>query len=253
MHHYKFTNPLATGSSDFSKPGASISGVQMVHLSLNFAKPFIANGIAVLAVTLRDPQTGYPLDITYNDATALAFWNALNANSAVERAIFPRLIADQKLPTGTLSSTADSPGKTLIHRFTKPVTHGLTPKVLTETYMRSLAFDLDPELRSKGQACLSVCLHLVEAISYFVEPEFWDTLDSAFSIEKAVFAKLIADEKLPSGTLEVGIPVPTPATWSLAYPGQNHPFSERWRFMGSLEREFESAVLEKARLVSLCS
>jgi hypothetical protein len=92
---YTLTNPITVGDLNHS---IIIDALQVESLSItcNQQKP-------VLSVILVHPASGYQLNVVYTDATALAFWDAVNSGSVLERATFERLMKDNKLPQGTLS------------------------------------------------------------------------------------------------------------------------------------------------------
>jgi hypothetical protein len=60
---------------------------------------------------LTDPVSGWQYKVNYQDASVLNMWQMVGDN--VAQALFTKLIADGKLPAGTLSTTtsttADSP------------------------------------------------------------------------------------------------------------------------------------------------
>jgi hypothetical protein len=56
-------------------------------------------------LTLTDPKTGAQESISYQDASVLAMWKTIG--DTIAQAVFAKLIADGKLPAGTLATVAD--------------------------------------------------------------------------------------------------------------------------------------------------
>lgn len=98
---YTLTTPITVG--DLTSP-ITVDKLELSGVSLNFEPERTANGTAILSIVLVHRASGYKVNVVYNDATALAFWSALNtATSVVTKAVFAKLTADGKLPTGTLA------------------------------------------------------------------------------------------------------------------------------------------------------
>ncbi len=71
-------------------------------------------GTGEMEITLTETTNGWQETISYQDATVLTFMAQATANGAVmgdalNAAIFAKLIADQKIPAGTLSTTPTDP------------------------------------------------------------------------------------------------------------------------------------------------
>jgi len=82
----------------------TVNALELSAVSLNFEPERSSNGVAILSIVLVHRASGYKFNIVYNDATALAFWTALNtASSVVTKAVFAKLTADGKVPAGTLA------------------------------------------------------------------------------------------------------------------------------------------------------
>jgi hypothetical protein len=98
---YTLTSPITVG--DLTNP-IIVDKLELSAVSLNFEPERTATGTAVLSIVLVHRASGYKVSIVYSDATALAFWNALNtASSVVTKAVFTKLNADGKLPAGILA------------------------------------------------------------------------------------------------------------------------------------------------------
>jgi hypothetical protein len=41
-------------------------------------------------------------NVVYQDESALQFWNSINAAGGIDKAVFSKLIADNKLPAGDI-------------------------------------------------------------------------------------------------------------------------------------------------------
>ncbi len=92
---YTLTTPQTVG--DLSKP-ILIDKLQLYSISLTAgdARP-------TLSIVLIHVASGYQVNVVYSDATVMTFWNAINAGNALTQAAFQKLIADGKLPAGTLA------------------------------------------------------------------------------------------------------------------------------------------------------
>jgi hypothetical protein len=98
---YTLTNPITVG--DLTNP-ITVDKLELASISLNFEPIYSDTGKAILSIVLVHRASGYKVNIVYNDATALNFWNALNtASSVVTKAAFTKMTADGKLPAGTLA------------------------------------------------------------------------------------------------------------------------------------------------------
>lgn len=92
---YTLATPVTVG--DFLNP-VVVDKLQLYSISLTAgdAKP-------TLSVVLIHVASGYQINLVYTDATVMTFWNAINAGNALTRAAFQKLVADGKLPAGTLA------------------------------------------------------------------------------------------------------------------------------------------------------
>lgn len=98
---YTLSNPIAVG--DLTNP-ITVDQLQLISISLNFEPLYQSAGKAILSVRLIHPTSGYVVNVTYQDATALDFWNTkMNAAGAVETLVLNKLRADGKLPNGTIT------------------------------------------------------------------------------------------------------------------------------------------------------
>ncbi len=98
---YTLTNPASVG--DLENP-ITIDKLELACVSLNFEPERSSKGMAVLSIVLVHRASGYKHTVVYQDASALAFWTALDtAGSVVTKAVFAKLAADAKLPPGTLA------------------------------------------------------------------------------------------------------------------------------------------------------
>jgi hypothetical protein len=104
---FTLTTPLTIG--DLSDR-LTITRLQLAAISFNFQDIYASKGAAVMSAVLEDPDSKHTFTITYGgsgfsgDVSALAAWRALDtATNKVTQAIFAKLIADGKLPPGTLA------------------------------------------------------------------------------------------------------------------------------------------------------
>lgn len=98
---YTLTNPVTVG--DLSNP-ITVDKLEVASFSMNFEPTLSDNGTAVLSVVLVHRASGYTMNIVYRDASALSFWQ--NHSATLETDIFAKLVADSKLPAGTVNTTA---------------------------------------------------------------------------------------------------------------------------------------------------
>lgn len=109
MVTYTLTAPATIGTLGAQQ---TITSLQLTGLKLNLRPELAALGAAELEVTLTDPKSGAQEMQKYRDATVPAFWAAAQTSianeaigDAVARAVFAKLIADKKLPKGTLATS----------------------------------------------------------------------------------------------------------------------------------------------------
>lgn len=97
---YTLNPPITVG--DFAN-SITVNSLKLVSISINYEDVYTKNGTAILSICLADPTTGYPMNIVYQDASALQMAQTIEAQIGAE--LFQKLIADSKLPAGTLSDT----------------------------------------------------------------------------------------------------------------------------------------------------
>jgi hypothetical protein len=98
--NYALTTPVTIGGA-LGIPESTVSNLQLVSIFLDFGPYLTGSGQATLMVILRDTVSGYNVNINYQaDPTALVFWNSIEAS--LELAVMNKLIADGKLPAGSL-------------------------------------------------------------------------------------------------------------------------------------------------------
>jgi hypothetical protein len=99
---YKLTSPVNVGDLAQS---IQVSELKLVSISLNYTDVYTKANEAILSVCMIEPSTGYPVNVVYQDASALSMARTIEAQIGAE--IFQKLAADGKLPAGTLSTVAD--------------------------------------------------------------------------------------------------------------------------------------------------
>ena len=100
---YTLNSPITVGDINSS---ITVSSLKLVSISVNFEDEYTKNDIAVLSICLCDPVSGYPLNVVYQDASALSMAQTIEAQTGAE--LFQKLIADDKLPAGTLSESTST-------------------------------------------------------------------------------------------------------------------------------------------------
>jgi argininosuccinate synthase len=100
MKTYIFETPVKIG--DPFNP-ITITQMQLASIAINFENHYAGQGKAILSIVLEDLVSGYKQNIVYESPDAMQFWLAQEAS--LEQAVFDKLIADQKLPQGTLSNS----------------------------------------------------------------------------------------------------------------------------------------------------
>ena len=97
---YRFNNPVQVG--DLSQ-SVNVDELRLASISLNFENFYAKTGTAILSVVLEHAASGQKLNVVYNDAAALAFWQNLDtATSKITTGILNKLQGDGKLPPGTI-------------------------------------------------------------------------------------------------------------------------------------------------------
>lgn len=109
---YSLSSPISVGSLNHQ---VSVSSLKLTSISINYQDVYANNGHAVLSVCLVDPLTNYPVNVMYQDESALEF--ARLVESLIGAQLFQKLQADGKLPLGALADVAPAPVVT-----TPPVT-----------------------------------------------------------------------------------------------------------------------------------
>jgi hypothetical protein len=84
----------------------TVSALKLVSISINFEDVYVNNGTAILSICLIDPVSGYPVNIVYQNETALSIAQAIQAQAGAQ--IFSLLVADGKLPAGSVADTSDT-------------------------------------------------------------------------------------------------------------------------------------------------
>ena len=74
----------------------TVQHLEIVAIAINLQAIHVAQGNAALSLILEDPDTGWKTTITYRDASALAFWGALDESVtlALLQAVWDKLAAD---------------------------------------------------------------------------------------------------------------------------------------------------------------
>jgi hypothetical protein len=97
---YTLTTPVTVG--DLSNP-ITVDKLEVASISMNFEPFYSDKGTAILSVVLVHRASGYKMNIVYQDASALEFWQSHSAT--LEADVFSMLMADGKLPAGTVSNS----------------------------------------------------------------------------------------------------------------------------------------------------
>jgi hypothetical protein len=96
---FKFKEPVSVGDL---QSRIEVGELELCSLSLNFEPERSENGTAILSVVLVHRDSSHKTNSVYKDESALEFWNSLNASGQIEKAVFAKLTADNKLPDGEL-------------------------------------------------------------------------------------------------------------------------------------------------------
>lgn len=108
MKTYTFTTPIMiqTGLSS----SLTVKSVQVTAMNYNQTPALAQLGTGVLDITLTDPDTGWQETISYRDSSVLTFWQSAVTPAQGETfadltavAVFDKLVADRKLPAGTVA------------------------------------------------------------------------------------------------------------------------------------------------------
>ncbi len=89
----------------------TVKALQVTGITSSLTPPLAQIGTGILAVTLTEPNTGWQQTFNYQDDSVPALWTGAQspaANTAlgdiVAAAIFAKLVADGKLPAGTVTT-----------------------------------------------------------------------------------------------------------------------------------------------------
>jgi hypothetical protein len=97
---YTLTTPISLGS--ITSP-IRVTSLQLTTVNYSSTPALAPIGTGTLSLTLTDPASGYQEQIDYQDADVLAMWASIG--DTIANAVFAKLIADGKLPAGTVSTT----------------------------------------------------------------------------------------------------------------------------------------------------
>jgi hypothetical protein len=107
---FTLTTPVNVGT--LTSP-VNVSSLAITAVSFSTTPALAPLGTAELSITLTDPVSGWQETIDYQDASVLAFFAQAAPTPAagatmedvMASAVFGKLIADGKLPAGSLSTT----------------------------------------------------------------------------------------------------------------------------------------------------
>lgn len=109
MVTFTLTTPATVGS--LGAP-VTLRSLQITGINSSLTPPLAPVGTGILELTLTDPTSGWQETISYRDASVPALWALLQSPAAntklediVGMALFSKLIADGKLPAGSLSTS----------------------------------------------------------------------------------------------------------------------------------------------------
>jgi len=107
MVTFTLATPTTTGELGSQK---TVTSLQIAAFGINFKPEVAALGEAEMHVAVTDPKSGYLQRFQYKDKTIPAFWAStpnvpagLNLGDALSEGIFQKLLADGKIPAGTIS------------------------------------------------------------------------------------------------------------------------------------------------------
>jgi hypothetical protein len=138
MVTYTLTTPLTVGTLSSSQ---TITSLQLTTIAYTSTPALALIGTGVLQLILTDPTSGAQETINYQDASVLAFWAKTVSTTATEElgdiissAVFEKLIADGKLPAGTLTTiTFATSSTTSLTGTAITLTATVTPSTTTGT------------------------------------------------------------------------------------------------------------------------
>ena len=99
---YTLTTPITVGDMQHQ---TTISSLKLVSVSLNFEDYYTEQGHAVLSICLAEATNGYPVNVMYQDASALTMAKIIEDQIGQE--IFDKLVADSRLPAGNVSTIVE--------------------------------------------------------------------------------------------------------------------------------------------------
>jgi hypothetical protein len=109
MTTFTLTTPVTVG--DLNNP-RTVTALAITSVWYTSTPDLALGGTGELDITLTETTTGWQETITYRDSSMLDMWNAVvtapagqTLGDTIAQAIFAKLIADSKLPAGTLSTT----------------------------------------------------------------------------------------------------------------------------------------------------
>ena len=111
MVTYTLTTPVNVGT--LTQPVA-VSSLKVTGVGFSTTPALAPLGTAELSITLTDPVSGWQEMIDYKDASVLTFFaqvaptppTGATYEDVMAAAVLTKLIADGKLPAGTLTTTA---------------------------------------------------------------------------------------------------------------------------------------------------
>ncbi len=108
-----FTLPIPVTLGTLANP-ITIKALKITSVWFSTTPALAQIGAAELEITLTETANGWQETIVYNDATVVAFFSKVaptppagaTFQDVMAAAVFAKIIADGKLPAGTLSTTA---------------------------------------------------------------------------------------------------------------------------------------------------
>ncbi len=110
MTTYTLSTPTTVGGIGSQ---ITVSSFQLTSISYSSTPELAPISTGTLTITLTDPSSGYQETINYQDASVLVLWSQALSPAAntqlgdiIAGAVFAKLVADGKLPPGSLNVTA---------------------------------------------------------------------------------------------------------------------------------------------------
>ena len=97
---YKLATPIQVGDLNNR---ITVTKLKLVSVSVNFEDIYAHKNAAILSICMVDPDSGYPVNVMYQDQHALNI--AKIVNGAIAAQLLARMQGDGKLPAGTILST----------------------------------------------------------------------------------------------------------------------------------------------------